>query len=71
MGWSEHMAIGERRIVGCVMAGILLTSLAACSSAQPKPMTQPTPDQVRSHSDRVFDKLKEEEKERTAQPPAP
>ena len=70
MGWDEHLTMGERRIVGyVVMAGILLTSLAACSSAQPKPMTQPTPDQVRSHSDRVFDKLKQEEQERAAQPP--
>lgn len=50
----------------CVM--VLLT---ACAGEQPKPMAQPTPDQVRSHADRTFEKLKQEEQERAAQPPVP
>jgi len=52
---------------------VLVVMLAAtgCSSEQPKPMPQPTPDQVRSHGDRTFDKLKQEEQERAAQPSAP
>ena len=52
---------------------VLAVMLAAsgCSSEQPKPMPQPTPDQVRSHGDRTFDKLKQEEQERAAQPSAP
>jgi ABC-type transporter MlaC component len=53
------------------MAGALFVILAACSSEQPKPMAQPTPDQVRGHADRAFDKLKQEEQERAAQPPVP
>jgi hypothetical protein len=61
-----------RRIVALgTLPGILLVAVAACSSEKPKPMTQPSPDQVRSHSDRAFDKLKQEEQERAAQPAVP
>jgi len=60
-----------RRIVGGVVIGIVFVTSTACSSDQPKPMAQPTPDQVRGHADRGFDKLKQEERERAAQPPAP
>jgi len=45
--------------------------MTACSSDQPKPTAQPTPDQVRGHADRTFDKLKQEEQGRTDQPQAP
>jgi hypothetical protein len=58
-------------VLGSMMAVLLLGTMTACSSNQPKPMAQPSPDQVRSHADHAFDKLKEEEKERPAQPPAP
>jgi len=57
--------------VGGLTAGVVLLMLAGCSSEQPKPMAQPTPDQVRGHADRTFDKLKQEEQERAAQPTAP
>lgn len=53
-----------------LVAGIFL-AVSACSSEQPKPMAQPTPDQVRSHADKAFEKLKQEEQERSAQPPIP
>jgi hypothetical protein len=49
----------------------VLSLITACASDQPKPLPQPTPDQVRGHADRAFDKLKQEEQERAAQPPAP
>jgi hypothetical protein len=49
----------------------VLALMTACASDQPKPLPQPTPDQVRSHADRAFEKLKQEEQERAAQPPAP
>jgi len=58
-------------IVGWTMAGLLALTMTACSSDQPKPPAQPTPDQVRGHADRAFDKLKQEEQERAAQPPVP
>ncbi|HEU4682982.1 MAG TPA: hypothetical protein VFS39_00585 [Nitrospira sp.] len=55
---------------------VVMSALAAaafmvfgCSSDHPKPMAQPTPDQVRGHADRTFDKLKQEEQERNVQAP--
>ena len=56
--------------VGWGMTAVLVVTMTACSSDQPKPPAQPTPDQVRGHADRAFDKLKQEEQERPAQPPA-
>jgi hypothetical protein len=55
-----------------MVAGLFVFSLfTACTSDQSKPLPQPTPDQVRSHADRTFEKLKQEEQERAAQPLAP
>ena len=55
-----------------VALGLCVLALStACASNQPKPLPQPTPDQVRSHADRAFEKLKQEEQERAIQPPAP
>jgi putative hemolysin len=62
---SRKRAIG---IVACMALGLML---AACSSHEPKPMAQPTPDQVRGHADRGFDKLKQEEQERGVQSNVP
>jgi|SoimicMinimDraft_4_1059732.scaffolds.fasta_scaffold35826_2 hypothetical protein len=57
--------------VALVMSLFVLSLITACASDQPKPLPQPTPDQVRGHADRAFDKLKQEERERATQPPAP
>lgn len=55
-----------------IIVGLFVLSLiTACSSDQPKPLPQPTPDQVRSHADRAFEKLKQEERESAPQPPVP
>jgi hypothetical protein len=55
-----------------IIVGLFVLSLiTACASDQPKPLPQPTPDQVRGHADRGFEKLKQEEQERDAQPPMP
>ena len=55
-----------------IIVGLSVFSLiTACASDQPKPLPQPTPDQVRGHADRTFEKLKQEELERAAQPPVP
>jgi hypothetical protein len=59
---SESMICSALAVVG------LLMMLAACSRHEPKPMVQPTTDQVRGHADRSFDKLKQEEQERGSQP---
>jgi hypothetical protein len=62
----------ERRFVeratSIVLGAAAVLMLAGCSSNEPKPMVQPTPDQVRGHADRGFDNLKQEEKERGVQP---
>ncbi|MGH7148302.1 MAG: hypothetical protein ACREIJ_10450 [Nitrospiraceae bacterium] len=58
--------------IAIIIVGLFVLSLiTACVSDQPKSLPQPTPDQVRSHADRAFEKLKQEEQERAAQPPVP
>ena len=57
-------------VVG-LMSLVMLSVLGACASDAPKGPPPPTPDQVRSHADRAFEKLKQEEQERAAQPPVP
>jgi hypothetical protein len=71
MKHDQRMTGDGRTILLGLMAGILAVSVMACSSEQPKPMVQPTPDQVRNHADRAFDKLKQEEQERAANPSVP
>ncbi len=66
-----HQVISRSRVVLSVTMAAGVALLVACSSEQPKPMAQPTPDQVRGHADRAFDKLKQEEQERAAQPSVP
>ena len=61
----------QQRGVAMIVGPIVLSLITACASDQPKPLPQPTPDQVRSHADRAFEKLKQEEQERAAQPPVP
>jgi outer membrane biogenesis lipoprotein LolB len=62
--------VGMKRAVGLVV-GVGMLMLTGCSSKEPKPMQQPTPDQVRGHADRGFDNLKKEEKDRGTQTNAP
>ena len=57
--------------VAIIVGLFALSLITACASDQPKPLPQPTPDQVRSHADRAFEKLKQEEQERSDQPPMP
>ena len=67
MNWRRS---SSQLYVIATVTGLFVLSLAtACASSQPKPLAQPTPDEVRSHADRAFDKLKQEEHERAPQPP--
>jgi type IV pilus biogenesis protein CpaD/CtpE len=50
------------------LAGALLLSLGGCASEPPKPAPTVTPDQVRSHADKAFEKLKQEEQNRAVDP---
>jgi hypothetical protein len=61
----------QRTTVACLMSLVMFSVVGACASDQPKPLPQPTPDQVRGHADRAFEKLKQEEQERATQPPVP
>jgi hypothetical protein len=55
-----------------IIVGLFVLSLiTACASDQPKSLPQPSPDQVRSHADRAFEKLKQEEQESAPQRPVP
>jgi hypothetical protein len=59
---------GAVMVVGLFIL-LLITACAACANDQPKPLPQPTPDQVRGHADQTFEKLKQEEQERATQSP--
>lgn len=61
--WPMRVQTGMKTAAGIAL-GVGMLMLSACSSNEPKPMAQPTPDQVRGHADRGFDNLKKEEKER-------
>jgi hypothetical protein len=62
--WQQTMVAG-------MMSLVMFSVLGACASDAPKSPPPPTADQVRSHADRAFEKLKQEEQERAAQPPVP
>ena len=46
------------------LVGVAALTWAGCSSSPPPAPTQPTTQQIRGDSDRFFDKMKQEEKER-------
>ena len=50
------------------LLGLLLAGLGGCASDPPKPAPTVTSDQVRSHADKAFEKLKQEEQNRGADP---
>ncbi|MBI4001467.1 MAG: hypothetical protein HY348_06760 [Nitrospira defluvii] len=53
------------RLVGVVCGMIVAAVLVVgCASEKPKPMAQPSSEQVKGNADRAFDKLKQEERER-------
>lgn len=59
---------GTHRGVAGVAAGAWLVMLSGCVSDPPKPASTVTPEQVRSHADKAFDKLKQEEQQRGVDP---
>ena len=61
----------QRIIVLGLYSVVVFSGVGACASDVPKGPPPPTADQVRSHADRAFEKLKQEEQERAAQPPVP
>jgi hypothetical protein len=68
----NHRRSRKRQKGVVIIVGLFVLSLiTACASDQPKPLPQPTPDQVRGHADRAFEKLKQEEQDRATQPMIP
>ncbi len=58
------VAVGGRAglLVGGIVATLVL--VAGCAGDKPKPMAQPSSEQVKGSADRAFDRLKQEEGER-------
>ncbi len=63
----SRVSVESGLITGLV--GLALLWLSSCAGEQPKP-SGPTvsPEQVRGHADKAFDKLKQEEQHRTVAP---
>lgn len=59
----------QRATVTGLISLVVFSAVGACASDAPKGPPPPTADQVRSHGDRAFEKLKQEEQDRAAQPP--
>ena len=57
---SVAMRVGG--LVGVMVAAMVL--VVGCASEKPKPMAQPSSEQVKGGADRAFDRLKQEEGER-------
>jgi hypothetical protein len=71
---SIYHAIGkrwQRTTVAGLMSLVVFSVVGACASDAPKGPPPPAAEQVRSHADRAFEKLKQEEQERAPQPPEP
>lgn len=62
-----------RKVGGLIVGslGLWLLSIAGCAGEPPRPAPTVTPDQVRTHADKAFDKLKQEEQQRGVNPTAP
>lgn len=54
-----------------IVGAMCLFGIGGCASDPPKSTTTVTPDQVRGHADKTFEKLKQEEQGRSTTPPMP
>ena len=61
----------RERILSASILAVVLTGASGCASEPPKPAQTVTPDQVRGHADTTFERLKQEEQERSADSTAP
>ncbi|MGC3973489.1 MAG: hypothetical protein QM771_03790 [Nitrospira sp.] len=59
---NSSVATRVGRLVGVMVAAMVL--VVGCASDKPKPMAQPSSEQVKGNADRAFDRLKQEEGER-------
>lgn len=65
MGQTRRIVELGRRAL-CLVGGMVtaMVFVLGCASEQPKPMSQPSSEQVKGNADRAFDRLKQEEGER-------
>lgn len=63
--------MGHKNALLAAGIGVLLLAMGGCAGEAPKPPPTMTQDQVRSNADKAFDKLKQEEKNRTVESGAP
>lgn len=64
---DQKQSKGSAWSFGVGMVGglaVVVGLLAGCASEKPKPMAQPSSEQVKGNADRTFDRLKQEEGER-------
>lgn len=57
---------GRISIIAVNGPALFLIGMSGCASEPPKPAVAVTPDQVRGHADKTFEKLKQEEQGRPA-----
>jgi hypothetical protein len=69
MGMNHQQSRMQQCGAAMIVGTFALLLITACTSDQPKPLPHSTPDQVRGHGDRAFEKLKQEEQERATRPP--
>jgi len=67
---SERGARAVESCGGLVGIAICLT-VGGCAGEPPKPAPTVTPEQVRTHADKAFEKLKQEEQNRAVDPAMP
>jgi hypothetical protein len=65
MSEKETWRIRFKNGLSVLGIGVLLLVMGGCAGEAPKPAPTMTHDQVRSNADKAFEKLKQEEKNRT------
>jgi ABC-type transporter MlaC component len=72
MSFNDPIVKRYQRIMVLGLCSMVVFSVVgACASDAPNGPPPPAADQVRGHADRAFEKLKQEEQERAAQPSMP
>jgi len=65
--WMERKMERKNGLIATGI-GVLLLVTGGCAGETPKPAPTMTQEQVRSNADKAFEKLKQEEKNRTVDP---
>jgi hypothetical protein len=62
---------GKEDVAGWRAAVFWISLVGGCAGDPPKPAPAVTPEQVRGHADKTFEKLKQEEQQRGGDPGTP